>query len=127
MRDRLIEIIRNSHCVDIWNHYTDDFKDPNPIYELTDAILEDGWIRPPCKVGDAVYIHQIDGHNEDGSPIFRIDKGRVFKIQIDSTKENTLWLGAEFGLLWCCRPYTDFYFTKEAAENALKESCSCNG
>lgn len=56
MRDKLIELIRESHCVDTWNHYTDDFKEPNPIYELTDAILEDGWIRLPCKVGDAVWF-----------------------------------------------------------------------
>ena len=33
MRDRLIEVIRNSHCVDTWNHYTDDFKEPNPMIE----------------------------------------------------------------------------------------------
>ena len=55
MRDRLIELIRNSGCVETWNHYTDDYKEPNPIDELADYLLENGVIVPPCKVGDKVY------------------------------------------------------------------------
>jgi hypothetical protein len=58
MRDRLVELIRNSHCVDTWNYYTDDFKEPNPIEELADILLANGVIVLPCKVGDHVYqIH----------------------------------------------------------------------
>lgn len=55
MRDRLIEAIRNSHCVDTWDYHTDDFKEPNPIEQLADYLLENGVIVPPCKVGDTVY------------------------------------------------------------------------
>jgi hypothetical protein len=58
MRDKLIELIRDSHCVDTWNHYTDDFKEPNPIDELADHLLANGIIVPPCKVGDTVYMIQ---------------------------------------------------------------------
>lgn len=47
MRERLIELIRESHCVDTWNHYTDDFKEPNPIEELADYLLANGVIVMP--------------------------------------------------------------------------------
>ena len=52
MRDRLIELIRQSCCVDVWNYHTDDFKEPNPIETLADHLLANGVIVPPCKVGD---------------------------------------------------------------------------
>ena len=48
MRDRLVELLTKG-------------QPPfNPLYEgciekLADYILADGWIRPPCKVGDTVY------------------------------------------------------------------------
>ena len=54
MRERLIELMRESHCVDTWDYNTDDFKDPNPIEELADHLLTNGVIVPPCKVGDYV-------------------------------------------------------------------------
>lgn len=44
MRERLIELITNSCCVSTWNHYTDDFKEPNPIHELADYLLANGVI-----------------------------------------------------------------------------------
>lgn len=54
-RKRLIELIRETDCVDIWNHYTDDYKEPNPIEELADYLLENGVIVAPCKIGQTVY------------------------------------------------------------------------
>ena len=56
MRDRLIELIRKSGYVDTWNYHTDDFKEPNPIYELADYLIDNGVIVLPCKVGDVVYL-----------------------------------------------------------------------
>ena len=55
-RDKLIKLIENSYCVDIWDHYNDDFKEPNPIEVLADQILADGWTKPICKPGDTVYV-----------------------------------------------------------------------
>lgn len=49
MRDRLIELIRKSGCVDTWNYHTDDFKEPDPINELADHLLANGVIVLPYK------------------------------------------------------------------------------
>lgn len=53
MRDKLIELIRiashelTSRCVGDCGDCAD---------KIADHILADGWIRPPCKVGDRVYM-----------------------------------------------------------------------
>lgn len=61
MRDRLIELLkskscRNNKCPDVkccdCEHlaiFDDDAE------RIVDAIIADGWMRPPCKVGDTVY------------------------------------------------------------------------
>ncbi len=56
MRDRLIELIQASGCVQTWDYHTDDFKKPNPIYELADHLIANGVIVPPVKVGQTVWI-----------------------------------------------------------------------
>lgn len=112
MRDELIELINQLRIANKISLTDIDTK------TLVNSILADGWRRPPCKVGDTVYITRIDGLNEDGSPIFKIEQGRVYQISIDNTKD-TIWIGADFGILHCCRPYTDFSYTKEEAAKAL--------
>ena len=87
--------------------------------DIADYLLENGVIVPPCKVGDKVYFHHIIGTNEDTSPIEEVRAGSVYKIQIE--KDNQIWLGVSFGIWYCCRPYTDFYFSREQAEEKLKE------
>jgi hypothetical protein len=114
MRNELIELINQLRIANKISLTDIDTK------TLVNSILADGWRKPPCKVGDTVYITRIDGLNEDSSPIFKIEQGRVYQISIDNTKD-TIWIGADFGILHCCRPYTDFYYTKEAAEKALAE------
>lgn len=54
-RERLIQLLQSSHCVEFWNHNTDDFIEPNPIEKLADYLLANGVVCPPCKVGDKVY------------------------------------------------------------------------
>ena len=39
-RDRLIDLIRQSHCVEVWDYYNDDFKEPDPVEELADHIIK---------------------------------------------------------------------------------------
>lgn len=51
-RDRLIELIRQSGCVSVWDYYNDDFVEPDPIKTLADHLLANGVIVPPCKAGD---------------------------------------------------------------------------
>lgn len=71
----------------------------------------------PCKIGDLVYFHHIEGLNEDGSPIERVRTGQVYQICIE--QNNEIWIRVSFGIWYCCRRYTDFYFSKEEAEEAL--------
>ena len=52
MRDRLIELIKQSHCVDVWDYWNDDFIQPNPIETLADHLIANGVMLPPCNVGD---------------------------------------------------------------------------
>lgn len=61
MRDRLVKkiafklyICNESDCADC--EYRDIEYDKCKAMFLADSILEDGWIRPPCKVGDTVWV-----------------------------------------------------------------------
>ena len=54
-REKLIELIRKSGCVQTWDYHTDDFADPNPILALADYLLANGVIVPPCKLGQRLY------------------------------------------------------------------------
>ena len=113
MRERLIELITESHCVDTWNHYTDDFKDPNPIHELADYLLANGVIVTPCKVGDIVWNRKAEPY-------------KVISLE---------WFSKKVTYLHCVSPVTHIghtfavgkrslgktvFLTKEEAENALK-------
>lgn len=124
MRDRLIEMIRESHCVDTWNHYTDDFKEPNPIEELADYLLSNGVIVPPCKVGDTVYKPIITDDTHEPA-IWDIT---ITQISIDTGK--LLKNGYAVGTICESKSGASFDFndigktaflTKEEAEKALKE------
>ena len=46
MRERLIDLIRQSHCVDVWDYWNDDFMQPNPIETLADYLIKNGVIVP---------------------------------------------------------------------------------
>lgn len=40
IRERLIELIRQSHCVDVWDYWNDELKQPNPIETLADHLIK---------------------------------------------------------------------------------------
>ena len=56
MRDRLIELLRKDNCCIDY----DCNKCLSNIHcypkTVADLILADGWMRPPCKVGQALYV-----------------------------------------------------------------------
>lgn len=117
MRERLIELIRESHCVDTWNHYTDNFKEPNPIEELADYLLANGVIFPLCKVGDNVYFLDESVTAEDFGKKY-IDWGKVSRLLISKYgKMCYLDTGRMFSLDSFNK---NVFLTKEEAEAALK-------
>ena len=122
MRDRLIDLIRQSHCVDVWDYWNDDFKQPNPIEALADHLIANGVILPPCKVGDKVYL--IPCYN--GNPLGIVQEDKVQMIGITSR-----------GVHIKARNHHDHnkmymlgktvFLTKEQAEQKLKEMRGDNG
>lgn len=52
-RDKLIELVKQSE--DEWRWNTKSFANT-----VADRILEDGWVRLPCKVGETLHLIQID-------------------------------------------------------------------
>ena len=50
MRDRLIELINKAKC-----EYANDITDHTETDYIVEALLNEGAILPPCKVGDKVY------------------------------------------------------------------------
>lgn len=134
MRERLIELIRASGCVETWDHYTDDFKKPNPIYELADHLIANGVILPPCKAGQTVYAQL---HNY-GKGIHKCEVVKVKACQFKGGKWR-YFLDVEFyiadpfycdGRLMRCGHQVVFgedygswnraFLTREEAETALK-------
>ncbi|MGN1161371.1 MAG: hypothetical protein ACI4SX_03895 [Candidatus Fimenecus sp.] len=115
MRDRLIELIRQSHCVDVWDYWNDELKQPNPIETLADHLITNGVIVPPCKMvilpcnlGDTAYC--INGYEHK-----YIEKFTVEKIVIS---DEGLVLIDTSGCEWLAKVC---YFSLESAEKALKE------
>ena len=82
-RDRLIDLIRQSHCVEVWDYYNDDFKEPNPIETLADYLIKNGVVLPPCMVGDTVYCINTLFPNDP-----RINRCEVDALHITSGKNK---------------------------------------
>lgn len=93
MKDRLIQLITESHCVDIWNHKTDDYKQPNPITELADYLLENGVIVTPCVamveqfIKDGKFNRQLAVHNGKYAVVY-MDKSKWNCPLIDITEQH---------------------------------------
>ena len=117
-RDRLIDLIRQSHCVEVWDYYNDDFKEPNPIETLADYLIKNGVVLPPCKVGDTVYY--LDGKTIVKDVVHCISFGgrhgvnaKGFIHMHDSDKDNITISFNSFG--------KTVFLTKDQAEQKLKE------
>ena len=50
MRDRLIELLKKAK-----KEYAGDVTDFTETRYIAECLLNDGWMRPPCKVGDKIY------------------------------------------------------------------------
>ena len=115
MRERLIEILKGQlpHFVNEVAFWADEH-----IGELADHILADGWIRPPCKVGDTLYvISQMKDKrilpfvNEYEATYIQVGK-RKCKVYHEQDGFIKIFLQDDFG--------KTVFLTREDAERALK-------
>ena len=108
MKDRLIESIKMTVPPSVWEW----------AEVIADSILADGWIRPPCKLGDTIYdISDFISHCN--SPEMYEDK--VSFITIMKRENGEMYFDIE--CIEC--DYNDFgntlFLTREEAEAKLKE------
>ena len=112
MRDKLIELIRiashelTSRCVGDCGDCAD---------KIANHILADGWIRPPCKVGDILYVISND---KQILPfvVNRIIITDYIKIKVDYIA------GRDYEIKYLLLQHfgKTVFLTKEEAEKALK-------
>jgi hypothetical protein len=78
MRDRLIEKLNTFCKEELGTHFNKDI-----LEQFADHLIADGWIRPPCKVGDKVWLIKSLNwqHTEWG-----IKEGKVSMIQQKADK-----------------------------------------
>lgn len=121
-KERLVELLAN-HCAvgydenDCTNPFTDDCAEC-----LADYLLDDGWFRPPCKVGDTVYFvkHGSDEIVECEVTQVRIieskHKGRTTQIYFNSADKQlpAFFTPIDFRYKFVC-------YTREDAEKALRK------
>lgn len=121
-RERLAELL-NNHCAvgyegnECTNRFTDDCGEC-----LADYILADGWIRPPCKVGDTLYriIKMSTGidrkiiNTKSGGIITPCEPTiKKFIRTVTVTKNNYLDCCEKFGIT--------VFASREEAEKALRK------
>lgn len=124
MRDRLIELIKRDNCMNpLFCSSKCKYAESDDCHSerLADLILADGWIRPPCKVGDKTFLllEKIKG----GYDIVESQCVRIVADEHSTTYSmylaceaigNTLEFGCEdFG--------KTVFLTREEAEQKLKE------
>lgn len=92
------------------------------LAELENKIENGTLIELPCKVGDTVYMIWIERLDENYAPIYKIQSGKIFSIQLENKDgQLDIWLRVGFGLTYRCRRIKDFCLTKAEAEQRLKE------
>lgn len=103
MRDRLIELLENS------------LAKYNVPENIADELLADGWIRPPCKVGEDVWCI-VEGIKE-------VMRGKVRRFTVGEDYIN-VYVGIDgyFEQVYNAKEFgVKIFRCKEEAETALKE------
>lgn len=120
MRDRLINLI-DDFCRD---KYVEKYIPTQEAYHFfiaatafADYLLDDGWIRPPCKVGDTVWHLMTHYDGQKG-----IRKGKVSMLQQKADKSWKIRITVNSSV-WDFTPNeigTLYFLTREEAEQAMK-------
>lgn len=116
MRERLISLIKDS----LFKHID---KSCLLAENIADDLLADGWIRPPCKVGDKIYkVWYAECHNGSTFPdSFECD-GCVDECDIKKVITEVNAPSLEFIISNFMGGFKNdvYYLTREEAERALK-------
>ena len=126
-KDRLVELI-GEELLNYSSWSTEmalqgTYEMPSAEEVIADKLLADGWMRPPCKVGDKVFfVNEVCDKN--GDEHLDISVGEVVSFSIQS---EGLWAYCRYfdGLTYWHIVEKDFgktvFLTKEEAEAKLKE------
>ena len=126
MRERLIELIMSNSCHE--KECPDVQCDECPhiaIFEgdaekIADLLLADGWIKPPCKVGDKVYRIST----KINTRVKYIQETTISRIAIDN---EGIWLFCTCNPIAKCVFGKTVFLTREEAEAALVNYESSKG
>ena len=130
MRDRLIELLANATVEKTQCYpngipalmYCGKAVNKNTAIQLADKILADGWMRPPCKVGQTVWylnkhphiaLIQNSVYKAEVVRLVTISTGTVIVIQIKSEGCCEIPDETDWGIT--------LFATREEAEAKLKE------
>ena len=111
MRDRLIELFGKDYMF---------------AEDIADTILADGWIRPPAKFGDTIYVipsktniklNTINGF----SHLNRVYEQKISKIEIYANNKYLLTTCDGLQSVHCDLYQETWFLTREEAEAKLKE------
>lgn len=128
-RERLVELLRKDNCCidyDCNKCLSNTHCYPKTVADL---ILADGWMRPPCKVGQTIYYH-FQFRNKSILPFTR--KAKVKKIYCSNSKMNFIvdveLIDAKEKGIMKSFDFDDFgktaFCSREEAEKALKGGVS---
>ena len=113
-RDRLIELQLKAYKE--WRNNTN--LDISVAEFTTDYILADGWIRPPCKVGDTVWELYTQ---YNGNVIIREGKISMLAQKADKSWKVRITVNSSVWDFKVNDIGTRYFLTKEEAEEKLKE------
>lgn len=118
MRDDLIEKIHDFFGVDSMYFGVD-------AAALADHLLADGWIRPPCKVGDTIYL-PWEWKDTSGVAILTVERMSITEagcsIRTDLwSDDEDYWLAYNCGVFRFDDIGKTVFLTREQAERALEE------
>lgn len=90
------------------------------LTEISEHLIENGVIVPPCKVGDTMYC--------DGKFFADHCKGQIMSFPVDIVRtEVCSTLRGEIDMVFGFKRFgKDVFLTREEAEKALKEECESN-
>lgn len=122
-KDRLVELIGSKVC----EEYSPNCDEYEPhtcekcyanfckVGDLADAIISDGWMRPPCKVGDKVYFVFEGDVLSDEITLIEVTESEMY---LSTCSERYMLIN---GYLYSEMLDEKAYFTKEEAEQALQK------